>query len=197
MSTIDLICTECNSIFKKEKKEYFRRVKITGTHAKFFCNRSCATSHRNKNKTDEQKKDIGKRLKQYQVTAIKNSQLKLFNREWTPELALFSYYLRKARTRSKRCGWEMDLTYEYLEKLWKRQSGQCAFSGISLTLNKGNGGNKDPFRLASLDRINPKLGYTKNNVQFISSALNYAKKDGDNEEFKQFLLETSKGVLNR
>lgn len=60
----------------------------------------------------------------------------------------------------------------------------CPVLGIALTYN-GQGGSKDSR--ASLDRKNPSLGYTKNNVRIISMRANRIKSDATVEELRKIL----------
>jgi len=59
---------------------------------------------------------------------------------------------------------EFNITYEYLIDLFNKQNGLCAYSGIPL---KTSG-----YWKLSLERINSKNGYTKDNVCFICQELN-------------------------
>ena len=57
---------------------------------------------------------------------------------------------------------------------WQLQAGRCPFTGIELQHPKYTERN-DVCRTASLDRIDPSLGYVQGNIQFVSMAINYAK----------------------
>jgi hypothetical protein len=43
------------------------------------------------------------------------------------------------------------------------------------------------WKLASVDRIDSSVGYEKNNIQFVSRTINYAKNDMTHEEMIKFL----------
>ena len=66
----------------------------------------------------------------------------------------------------------------------------CPILNIKLNTHSGkSGGKKDS---PALDRINPKLGYTKNNIRVISHLANMMKSHANNEE----LLIFAKWIIN-
>jgi hypothetical protein len=79
-----------------------------------------------------------------------------------------------ARNRAKKKGLEFDLDVEWVYE--KLKPLVCERTGIDLTLtNKGaHYGSRNPLT-PSLDKINPKGGYTKDNVQVVSWWYNLAK----------------------
>lgn len=111
---------------------------------------------------------------------------KFVNHSGKKQKGKFTYYLNKMRSRSKRKGFEYDLDEEFLQTIWNNQEGKCALTGIELILRTTNS-TRCPTA-ASLDRIDSKLGYIKNNVQFLALSVNYAKSDFSDEEFKEFLF---------
>ncbi len=69
----------------------------------------------------------------------------------------------------------------------------CPILGIPLTRNMGKHGGDSSS--ASLDKIDPALGYVKGNVQVISMLANNMKSSANEEQLKQFakwILETYK-----
>lgn len=60
----------------------------------------------------------------------------------------------------------------FLEELYYRQAGQCAITGLPMTMTLGHG--KVPTN-ASIDRINPSRGYEKSNVQLVCFIVNIMK----------------------
>lgn len=167
---ITLICQQCNSSYQKDKREHERQTRKGVTN--HFCSRSCASTHRNLTL------DLGNRMK-------KNL---LIGNAMRDEYFGFRYYVRKARARDK----SMNLDLDYIKQLWESQKGRCAFTGIELTTwdsHRYASGRKNQIRLASLDRIDSSKGYVKGNVQFVSSALNLAKSDLGDQEFRQGLKE--------
>lgn len=82
---------------------------------------------------------------------------------------------------------DFDLTIEYLYELFVSQDKKCALSGVSIYLNRSLGSAKiDEFGVrqsASVDRIDPSIGYVMGNVQWVHSTVNYMKTDLIEEEF--------------
>ncbi|QOR58465.1 hypothetical protein [uncultured phage cr1_1] len=85
--------------------------------------------------------------------------------------------------RSKRKGWECDITIEFLRELWCKQNGLCAISKIPMTYIFNSG--RVPTNL-SVDRIDSNKIYTKNNVQLVCMAVNQMKSDLNDLTFYKF-----------
>jgi hypothetical protein len=65
-----------------------------------------------------------------------------------------------------------DLTIDYLQDLWKSQDGNCKISGLKMTHTILHG---KLDTNASIDKINPSLGYVEGNVQFVCNRANMMK----------------------
>lgn len=61
-----------------------------------------------------------------------------------------------------------DIDYDFLVELYRKQKGRCAYSGIPLSF----GSYHDHDWIASLERIDPLKGYTKDNVCLIAFEFN-------------------------
>jgi hypothetical protein len=80
--------------------------------------------------------------------------------------------MARARYRQK----DTDLTVEFLRELWDSQNGRCPLTGWKMVLPPSTKGWTDFLpENASLDKVDPKQGYLKGNVRFISVMANYAK----------------------
>lgn len=66
--------------------------------------------------------------------------------------------------------------------MYLAQDGRCAVTGLKMTIDRGWRGVK-PRTLASIDRINSKGHYTRDNVQMVCWAINYMKGDLTPDEF--------------
>jgi hypothetical protein len=88
------------------------------------------------------------------------------------------YYLKDryfgAKNRSIKKNILFDLTVEFLENLWNNQEGLCAISKIEMTHSILQGKLRTN---ASIDKINPELGYTQDNVQLVCNTVNMMKSD--------------------
>ena len=69
----------------------------------------------------------------------------------------------KGGKRNKEIVW--DITPEDVIRLWEKQDGRCALSGVYLTHHKDGSGYKD--HNASIDRISGEEGYTYQNTQLV------------------------------
>lgn len=74
-------------------------------------------------------------------------------------------------TRSRDLLW--DITSEDLTKMWEKQGGKCALSGVYLTHHKDGSGAKEYN--ASIDRISGEKGYTVQNTQLVCYRINIMK----------------------
>lgn len=97
------------------------------------------------------------------------------------------YYLKDrfhgAKNRATNKDIEFDLTLDYLKDLWNKQNGICALTGTNMTHTILEGKLKTN---ASIDKINPSLGYTKGNVQFVCNVANMMKSDMSIEDLIYF-----------
>lgn len=83
-----------------------------------------------------------------------------------------AYITRNTRQRAKKEGIEYDIDVEFIRILLEAQEGCCALSRVQLTFTKGEG--HIPTN-ASIDRIDPCKGYTKDNVQLVAWQVNVMK----------------------
>src|SRR5215216_5979883 len=103
----------------------------------------------------------------------------------------FKYYLRNCKKRSHIC----NIDLEYLAEVWKIQKGICPYTKINLVLNTHSLRNPDIRYTASLDRIDNNKGYIRDNIQFISTAMNYMKYTMTSEQTKEFLRIIANNIL--
>lgn len=95
-----------------------------------------------------------------------------------PRKERWAELLRSARKRSsKHC----DLTVEYLEELYNKQEGKCAYSGIQMEFAKWGSGRK--HYSVSLDQIVPGGGYTRDNVALVCWVVNSGKSNMSLNEY--------------
>lgn len=87
------------------------------------------------------------------------------------------------KDRAKRKNIECSIDENYLYKLWEKQNGLCALSGIPMTYYFDSG--RVPTNV-SVDRINSNLGYIEGNLQLVCMAVNQMKSDLTIEQLKYF-----------
>jgi hypothetical protein len=90
-----------------------------------------------------------------------------------------------SRSRASKKNWNFNLELKDLHELFDKQKGKCALSGVPMTFIHKRGEReftRNPTN-TSLDRINPKGGYTNDNIQLTTSLTNHAKMDSTDELF--------------
>lgn len=102
---------------------------------------------------------------------------------------LRTIYARSSR-RAREKEIEFDLTLEDIVQLNTIQRGRCNYTGRPFFTEKPSEGMRKAkhqsgvyIEIPSLDRIDPKKGYTKDNVHLVCRPINYAKLDLDDEDF--------------
>ena len=93
---------------------------------------------------------------------------------------LFNQARHNAKTRKK----DFNLDLEHIVYIWEKQGGKCPITKVSLVL-KGKNGKSVPDQ-ASIDRIDPSIGYIKGNIQIVCLFANYAKHTFDTEDVIKF-----------
>ena len=78
------------------------------------------------------------------------------------------------RGRNPKRQWKWDLWPEVIYDAWLNQNGRCAVTGLVLDTKQGNNQVKNPWG-ASVDRIDSKKGYVKNNIRLVCHWYNNAK----------------------
>lgn len=107
----------------------------------------------------------------------------------------FKYFLKILKSSKGRK--DSFLNIDDLKEVWNSQNGICPYSKIKLSLPTHSNYKPDlPYNMASVDRIDSSKPYTKNNIQFVSRTMNYAKNNMTHEqtlEFIKILIKNNKG----
>lgn len=171
-----IICSECNE--EHEIAEAMYRSKIKRGQKDFYCSLSCAAKRGNKthpNKLGKYKGNI--------------SQLKGYENNRLDEYSSFKYHLSRAKSRDKQKGNISNIDLKYLKEIWNKQNGICPYTGIKMQISRTSQDEdikKTPIK-ASLDRIDPKIGYIKGNVEFVCYCVNVMKNDFTKDEMINFI----------
>lgn len=96
----------------------------------------------------------------------------------TKSVRSYLQYLRAKAVQRKKTNEVISL--DALELLWQTQNGNCALTGWPMTMELANG--VVPTN-CSIDRVDPKQGYTVGNVQLVCRAANVAKSDLSADDF--------------
>lgn len=104
--------------------------------------------------------------------------------KWSGVGEITGYFVSKARAGAERKSRTLEFLVdaEYLNNVWIKQAGRCAYSGVKLEI-----GTTKIETTASLDRIDPSIGYVEGNVQFVHKKINTMKWDMTNYEFLSWI----------
>ncbi len=193
---IILTCNFCGSQFEKEKKEHTRQLK-KDPNRQFYCDLSCSMKWKRENDP--------------QTFIIDNSDVLINFRDGSHNIKynpLNTYYIARARSRNTKTNNEVMITSNeridfenHIEKLW---TGTCYYTGVSIHRRLKSGKcpeTKNPFFIASLDRIDNSKGYEIGNVIWTSYALNLARNDCDYSKYqndlRKFMDTLASQIMNR
>ena len=83
---------------------------------------------------------------------------------------LWNGLLTRARRSERGERAQIDFGIDFLWELYKKQEGKCALSGLEIVFNR-----KSVLNTVSVDRIDSRLGYTKENTQLVHKDVNRMK----------------------
>lgn len=122
----------------------------------------------------------------YRVTCKKCRNHTLVMRRFSHVDNRISKKIVSARDRNKKHGSPFDIDVEYMKSLLERQGGKCFYSDEPIIFYKY--GMTPSRKLApSIDRIIPKLGYTKGNVVWCLDRINLIKNDMSLDEMRKWM----------
>ncbi len=97
-------------------------------------------------------------------------------------IEISQYYWNQIIHSATRRDLDFTISVEYAWRLFQKQKGKCALSGLRIKqINGRSRFNTD--NSASLDRIDPEKGYVPGNVQWVHKDINRMKQDFDEERF--------------
>lgn len=107
------------------------------------------------------------------------------------EYTEFREHLRRINSRCKRNKIYTNVSLQDLKDIWEAQDGVCPYTSIKLK-NPSWNRKRDSLEIpkherASIDRINPELGYVRGNIQFVSMLINFAKWSLTDKEMHDFI----------
>jgi hypothetical protein len=86
-------------------------------------------------------------------------------------------FLQNAKKSAKKRNQEFELQIPDIVEMWNRQNKVCAYSGRTMTLENNN------LNTVSIERIDSKIGYTKENTILVCNAINRMKSNFDLEDY--------------
>jgi hypothetical protein len=167
---INLVCGYCNKKFAKPKNEYNRRIKTGLTN--FYCSRACAgIVNGGWKKVNEKLKKNGNL---YDISKHANNR----------GVCKFESWVKRVTKRPSNgiC----NITADHLKEIW---TGKCALTGVDIVLTSPSVKFNNPFKKASLDRIDANKGYEIGNVQWVCLPINFAKSNYSQEQVKNWINE--------
>lgn len=96
--------------------------------------------------------------------------------------AIVQLNIQRWRSKTRAMGNIFDLNYQYLQSLWDHQCGCCIYTNEPIAVTRG----RSQWQSASLDRLNPLIGYVKGNVAWTTRLTNTTKGQRTYDEFLQF-----------
>ena len=157
---------KCICVCKKEverREDYLQRVV-------FMKNRtpSCGCKH-------SMKSDIGANSK-----------------TWKGYGKISGYYFGCITSKARKKNWPMNITKEYIWKLFLKQKKKCALTGLQIEIKESKRSKDVSEMTASLDRIDSNKGYIEGNVQWVHKDVNKMK----NNYNQDYFLEMCRVITN-
>ena len=103
------------------------------------------------------------------------------------------HFVNSAKSRSKKHNLPFDLDSDFILKLIEDQNWKCYWFGFKLEPYSGDNNPLQP----SLDRIDNRRGYTRDNVVICSLLANYGRNNNDVNKWNNILKKIKIGNLNK
>jgi len=103
-------------------------------------------------------------------------------KDTTRRVEFYKKSLRRIQSRARAMGREFDLVLDDLLEMDAAQFGRCVISNVKLQYSSGEDGTRNPFA-PSVDRVDSRRGYVKDNVQITCLILNIARADFEVHDF--------------
>lgn len=197
-------CDICGETFPLNRKNFIRHT--AGGNGEYYTNtcRTCETKEKYNNEWKDGKLkchccgkfldvcNFAKRKNKYRddheqrCKFCRAKQNRIIKNSYAGETKLYKILQMRylcAKERSIKYNIPFNITKEYIKDLWDKQNGKCAISGVDMTFefNKGRVATN-----VSIDQINPRKGYTVENVQLVCSVVNQMKSDLDIDTLLMF-----------
>lgn len=118
--------------------------------------------------------------------ALKRAKKRYYSNDLGDIVALMFQHVR---SRARKSSINFDIDKEFLTELFKAQNNTCALTGITFQYydNNDNLCHRRPFA-PSLDRIDCKKGYTKDNVRLVCIIVNFALGEFGDQAFEKMCM---------
>lgn len=99
----------------------------------------------------------------------------------------FREKITRNRGNAKKREIDFSITWEDLKMQYEKQKGKCFYTGLEMSLTYSSKTHLVcPPEQLSVDRVDPKKGYTKDNIVLCCYCINNFKGDSDLETFNKF-----------
>jgi len=184
---VKCICESCGIIANKRLREsnakHICKPIIDGKKKCFKCKSFKKTDEFSKNRNS--KDGFSKLCKECysNYDCVKNGYKKKSSILKTDIVKYFEYKTNSFKTKCKLKNLNFDLDNDILYQIFIKQNKKCYYSGIEMKHNVGC----SDYNSISVDRLNPELGYIKENVVLVAFNINSLKGMMNEQEFKEFL----------
>ena len=104
------------------------------------------------------------------------------NNSWKGYEEIPASWFTRFRNYAKKKGNVFDIGLEDVWSVYQKQDKKCALSGLDIDFKRSGKGIHASY-VASIDRINSKIGYTKGNIQLVHKDVNIMKNAFDQDYF--------------
>ena len=93
------------------------------------------------------------------------------------DISIYGSYFKDLMRNAKRRGKDFNITTKDILKVFQKQGGVCAMSGVELTFPQEHSEYRKRSHTASVDRIDNTIGYAKDNIQIVHKKINQSRKN--------------------
>jgi hypothetical protein len=154
---VSIECSWCHGIFERSERLARRPSKTS------YCSRRCVGLARNSQGT---------------LGWVRQPASKFLVDEFSP----YRRFLRGIQRRDP----NSSITLQTLKEIYENQKGICPYTKIQMILPVNSGKSVKNPQAASLDRIDSKLGYAVDNIEFVCLSVNYAKNIWSRDQMMKF-----------
>jgi len=129
---------------------------------------------------------------------MKSKEYSRSNYLWNGHGDIHGKWWGNVKKGAQRRGHSFDISIEEAWKIYQKQDGKCALSGVDIVFADSSYGFQHGETTASLDRKNNNKGYTKNNVHWVHKDVNLMKQKMSQKELLDWckLIVEYNGVNN-
>ncbi len=177
-------CNQCIPCYNKVRRQGFQKKIAIEQGLLIDSNMPLADNHKREYKHQwylENKDRLSEENSRKYLTN-RDARLKSANARYYNSKNTFSNMIRGAKVRAKAAELLFELDEIFIKNLYDKQNGKCALTHIDFVFEKEDALSRRPFA-PSIDRMNSKLGYVKDNVRLVCAVVNLALNEFGDEIF--------------